>query len=500
MAPQRLAQLSPRKLALVFFVAIFGGAVGSMSYLYSIAVEQKQDALHRHVRDLTVAAAAMIDVETHEQLVAPEQFRAEAYRRALAPLLKMHASHSSIQYLWTVRVNGKDEQCLVLQTSVDDEIRGQQVTAGRSQDLLEFLGPNTETPLGRESVPMLRSGRPVVFPGVYEDEHGAYIEARAPLQDAAGKFIGYVGIDYALDSYQRQLNVVRFAGAGSVLLALLIALVVARSAHAMRTETLRYLREAQEQRDRAHRANEAKSELLRIASHDLKNPLSSIAGMSELMLNAKRRQPGAEAAEEAETLDTIRGAARHMLEVVRGILTNEGLDTGAIAVKPAPCDLVPIVAAVVRFNAASAARKRQQLQVDLPAELRATADAQLLREAFDNYVSNAVKYSPLGARVIVRLAVEAGGWEFSVQDTGPGLSAEDQAKLFQKFRRLTPRPTGQESSTGLGLSIVKSIVEWHGGEVGCDSALGRGSRFWLRCSIAGTSGSPSAAATARSDA
>ncbi len=268
----------------------------------------------------------------------------------------------------------------------------------------------------------------------------------------------------------------------------------------MRTETLRYLREAQEQRDRAHRANEAKSELLRIASHDLKNPLSSIAGMSELMLNAKRRQPGAEAAEEAETLDTIRGAARHMLEVVRGILTNEGLDTGAIAVKPAPCDLVPIVAAVVRFNAASAARKRQQLQVDLPAELRATADAQLLREAFDNYVSNAVKYSPLGARVIVRLAVEAGGWEFSVQDTGPGLSVEDQAKLFQKFRRLTPRPTGQESSTGLGLSIVKSIVEWHGGEVGCDSALGRGSRFWVWCSFAGTSGSPSAAATARSDA
>jgi signal transduction histidine kinase len=70
--------------------------------------------------------------------------------------------------------------------------------------------------------------------------------------------------------------------------------------------------------------------------------------------------------------------------------------------------------------------------------------------------------------------------EFSVRDEGSGLSAGDQAMLFQKFKKLTPRPTAGESSTGLGLSIVKTVAERHGGSVGCESSPGQGARFWLR--------------------
>jgi len=73
--------------------------------------------------------------------------------------------------------------------------------------------------------------------------------------------------------------------------------------------------------------------------------------------------------------------------------------------------------------------------------------------------------------------------EFAVQDAGPGLSEADHEKLFQKFKKLTARPTGGETSTGLGLSIVKTIAERHNGRVGCDSELGRGSRFWLRVPV-----------------
>ena len=137
---------------------------------------------------------------------------------------------------------------------------------------------------------------------------------------------------------------------------------------------------------------------------------------------------------------------------------------------------------VVRFNTPSAVRKRITLTADVPATLPAVADPKLVREACDNYISNAIKYSPPETRVqvAVRRWDESGEVEIAVRDAGPGLSTADQAKLFQKFKKLTARPTGGETSTGLGLSIVKTIAERHHGPVGCERMLGQGARFWRR--------------------
>jgi signal transduction histidine kinase len=480
---QKLASLAPKKLAAVVFLSITAAATIAMSVLYATAVAQKDTALRHHVRDLTVAAAALVDVEGHEQLREPGEFRSERYWRVSAPLVQMHREHPSIQYLWTVRLTEKGEQVFVLETSADDGIRAQQQAAGRSQDLLPFLGPNTETPRGWESIPTLRNGRPVVFPGIYEDEHGAYIEARAPLRDRAGRFIGYVGIDYALDSYRRQLNEVRLAGALSLLLALLISFVIARSSLYMRQQSLAYLAAAEEQRDLARKAEAAKGHLLAVATHDLKNPLSAIAGISGLWLQQRKAQAKADPAEEAEMLETIHTSARHMSEIVRGILVNEGIEQGGLPFEPKPSDLTTLAGEVLRFNAPAAARKSITLDAALEPGLRATVDPRGMRECFDNYVSNAVKFSPPGRNVTVSLrrGPGPGEFEFAVQDQGPGLKPEDHARLFGKFARLSARPTGGEVSTGLGLSIVKAVADLHGGSVGCDSEPGRGARFWLRC-------------------
>ncbi|MSU63222.1 MAG: ATP-binding protein, partial [Pedosphaera sp.] len=95
----------------------------------------------------------------------------------------------------------------------------------------------------------------------------------------------------------------------------------------------------------------------------------------------------------------------------------------------------------------------------------------------ENLLSNAVKYSPPEKSIFVRLAMNADGVRFEVRDEGPGLSAEDQKKLFGKFARLSAKPTGGEHSTGLGLSIVKRMVESMDGKVWCESELGRGATF-----------------------
>jgi signal transduction histidine kinase len=343
------------------------------------------------------------------------------------------------------------------------------------------------TDQGRQSLAVLRGGDTLVLPKIYSDGRGSYIEARAPLRDQAGRFVGYIGVDYALDSYELQLNQVRWAGGVTLLLALLVSVLLARGAAEMRRETIAQRvrieqaeAEMRAQRDVAAAASAAKSELLRIASHDLKNPLSAIAGMAGLMLKMKKAKTAAAPDPDLPALEAIEGSARHMADIVRGILTNEGLESGGLEFRPQATDLVQVVRDVLLFNTPSAQRKQITLTADLPERLEATADPKLLREACDNYLSNAVKYSPPGSAVGVSLRRQASGVEFSVQDAGPGLNEADQAQLFQKFKKLSPRPTGGESSTGLGLSIVKTIAELHQGEVGCRSEPGAGACFWLR--------------------
>ena len=104
-------------------------------------------------------------------------------------------------------------------------------------------------------------------------------------------------------------------------------------------------------------------------------------------------------------------------------------------------------------------------------------DPYVMVQVLENLVSNAVKYSPVGKNIFVRLKKEAGAVRLEVQDEGPGLSAEDQKKLFGKFARLSAKPTGGEHSTGLGLSIVKKMVEAMNGKVWCESELGKGATF-----------------------
>jgi signal transduction histidine kinase len=105
-------------------------------------------------------------------------------------------------------------------------------------------------------------------------------------------------------------------------------------------------------------------------------------------------------------------------------------------------------------------------------------DADRMREAIDNLVSNAIKYSPIGGKIALVVSHEQHNTVIRIADEGAGLSPEDLGRLFGRFQRLSAKPTAGESSTGLGLSIVKRIIDMHGGKVTADSAgPGQGSTF-----------------------
>lgn len=141
----------------------------------------------------------------------------------------------------------------------------------------------------------------------------------------------------------------------------------------------------------------------------------------------------------------------------------------------------------MQFNQKNAEKKQIQISLEISEGIIIDGDPTRLREAFDNYISNSIKYSQPGQKVTITLKPlstdslnSVTEIEFRVTDEGPGLSENDQSKLFNKFQKLSAQPTGGESSTGLGLSIVKTIIELHQGSVGCDSKPGQGASFWFR--------------------
>jgi len=135
---------------------------------------------------------------------------------------------------------------------------------------------------------------------------------------------------------------------------------------------------------------------------------------------------------------------------------------------------------VAEANRPLASKKGQKIMVSAAPQLTAPCDADRIREAIDNLVSNAVKYSPIGGPIDIFVTQEAENIVIQVRDQGAGLSPEDLSRLFGRFQRLSAKPTAGETSTGLGLSIVKRIVDLHGGRITVESAgPARGANFTM---------------------
>src|SRR6266403_1556052 len=174
----------------------------------------------------------------------------------------------------------------------------------------------------------------------------------------------------------------------------------------------------------------------------------------------------------------IRDAANRLTGMVDDLVADAMADALDISIRREPVDISILVQEVAEANRPLAARKEQTITVAAPPNHAAMCDADRIREAIDNLVSNAVKYSPIGGAIKLLAGQENGGILVRVSDQGAGLSPEDISRLFGRFQRLSAKPTAGETSTGLGLSIVKRIVDLHGGRIAVDSAgPGKGATF-----------------------
>jgi signal transduction histidine kinase len=229
--------------------------------------------------------------------------------------------------------------------------------------------------------------------------------------------------------------------------------------------------------------NDEKNELFGIVAHDLKNPLSTIRGIADLLL----KDATLSADEAREFYQNIHDSSETMFALIKNLLDVNAIERGGIKLDLQPTNIASAVEHSINTYRAAAELKTITLHLNAPETLpMAQVDFTAFVQVFDNLLSNAVKYSPHGKNVFIRLepAVRTLADEtteptvrVTVQDEGPGLSDDDKTKLFGKFARLSAKPTGGEHSTGLGLSIVKKMVEAMSGRVWCESVLGAGAAF-----------------------
>jgi signal transduction histidine kinase len=241
---------------------------------------------------------------------------------------------------------------------------------------------------------------------------------------------------------------------------------------AARQEAERARSEAERQKEVALEADHLKGEMLSIAAHDLKTPLQSIIGYGELL--------GAEGASKSavEYAGYSTRSAQRMLDIVNRLLQSDSIEKGGLPVIRQAVNVGNLALAIAGSLQPQAEAKKQRIHASAERSCLVQGDEEWLRQVLENLLGNAIKYSPPRRSIWVEVKKANGAVRLEVRDEGPGLTADDKARLFGRFQRGSARPTGGESATGLGLSIVKQLVELHLGQVWAESAgKGEGARF-----------------------
>jgi len=228
-------------------------------------------------------------------------------------------------------------------------------------------------------------------------------------------------------------------------------------------------RQLAEQNDRLRQLDALKDEFISLVSHELRTPLTSIRGYVELLEDDAHLTD-----EQRRFLGIVDRNAGRLLDLVSDLLFLAQVDAGQMTFDLQPVDLEAIVVECVESSLPAAGAKRIVLRAHTERLPEVEADSARLAQVLDNLVSNALKFTPDGGRVDVRLAAAGGAAVIEVQDTGHGLDATDQDQLFERFFRSSRAAENAIPGTGLGLAIAKTIVERHGGQIALESTVDAG--------------------------
>jgi cell cycle sensor histidine kinase DivJ len=241
-------------------------------------------------------------------------------------------------------------------------------------------------------------------------------------------------------------------------------------------------------RAESERANAAKSRFLANMSHELRTPLNAIIGFSDLLIsNSLALNPE----RKLEYAKVINGSGRHLLSVVNGILDMSKMDTGNFEIAPEPVAPKQVIGSCCDLLALKARDAGVELKTRIASDLpEIVADRCALNQILINLISNAIKFTPRGGGVTVSAYCDDSNFVFAVEDTGEGISEDDLPRLGEAFFQAKAAYDRPHDGSGLGLSIVKGLVELHDGNFNIRSRLGEGTRVTVRLPIDREGGRP----------
>jgi signal transduction histidine kinase len=228
----------------------------------------------------------------------------------------------------------------------------------------------------------------------------------------------------------------------------------------------------QEQNERLRQADQLKDEFVALISHDLRTPLTSIMGYLELTMDDTTLTH-----EQRSYLEVVERNSERLLHLVNDLLFVARLEAGQLELQPAELDLGAVVRQAVEEATPRARSKGIALSYEADDVPAVSADRGRVFQLLDNLVSNAIKFTPEGGRVDVRILQRGEAVQVEIEDTGIGIAADEQEQVFQRFFRTSTARDQQIPGTGLGLYIARAIVEAHGGEITVESEPGLGTTF-----------------------
>ena len=249
---------------------------------------------------------------------------------------------------------------------------------------------------------------------------------------------------------------------------------------AIAIENVRLFDEIQEKNRQLQQASEHKSQFVSSMSHELRTPLNAIIGLTEMMVKNAARF-GTEKAQ--EPLQRVNRAGTHLLGLINQVLDLSKIEAGKLELNPQTVQLTALVKEVIETAGQLAEQNKNRLVVDAQENLGAlTVDPMRLRQILLNLLSNACKFTKAGEVKLAARKVGNGSnfVEFAVSDTGIGMSAEQQAKLFEEFSQADATTAQRFGGTGLGLALSRKLARMMGGDVTVTSEPGKGSVFTVR--------------------